>query len=54
VVTVEAPSEEYERIYERFAELLKTRQSDTHGAPLKLLADAFLLGARENTDAFEW
>jgi D-galactose 1-dehydrogenase len=53
-IIVEAPSEEYERIYERFAELLDTRRSDTHGAPLRLLADAFLLGARENTDAFEW
>jgi len=53
-IVVEAPSEEYERIYDRFAELLNTRQSDTHGAPLRLLADAFLLGARENTDAFEW
>jgi D-galactose 1-dehydrogenase len=53
-VIVDAPSQEYERIYQRFAELLDTRQSDTHGAPLRLLADAFLLGARENTDAFEW
>ena len=51
---VEEPSEEYERIYERFAELLDQRQSDTHGAPLRLLADAFLLGSRENTDPFEW
>jgi D-galactose 1-dehydrogenase len=53
-VKVEAPSEEYERIYERFADLLKKRKSDVHDAPLRLVADAFLLGARENVDAFEW
>jgi D-galactose 1-dehydrogenase len=48
------PSEEYERIYERFAELLKKKKSDTHGTPLRLLADAFLLGARENVEEFYW
>jgi D-galactose 1-dehydrogenase len=54
VVTVEAPSEEYERIYERFAELLARRESEVDDAPLRLTADAFLLGARENVEAFEW
>jgi D-galactose 1-dehydrogenase len=53
-VTVEAPSEEYERIYERFAELLQKRESEVDDAPLRLTADAFLLGARENVEAFEW
>ncbi|HEV7719544.1 MAG TPA: Gfo/Idh/MocA family oxidoreductase [Arsenicitalea sp.] len=53
-IKVEAPSEEYERIYERFAELLKKHKSDVHDAPLRLVADIFLLGARENVDAFEW
>jgi len=51
---VEAPSEEYERIYEHFAQLLDDKRSEVDGSPLLLTADAFLLGARENTDAFEW
>ena len=54
VVKVEKPSEEYEGIYERFASLLKKGKSDVDGTPLRLVADAFLLGARENVDAFEW
>jgi D-galactose 1-dehydrogenase len=54
VVKVEKPSEEYEAIYERFAELLKKKKSDADGTPLRLIADAFLLGARENVEPFEW
>jgi D-galactose 1-dehydrogenase len=53
-VTIEAPSEEYERIYERFAELLRKRESEVDDAPLRLTADAFLLGARENVEPFAW
>jgi D-galactose 1-dehydrogenase len=48
------PSEEYERIYERFADLLDARESEVEDAPLRLVADAFLLGARENVAPFEW
>ena len=51
---VAAPSEEYERIYARFADLLDRGESDTDGSPLVLVADAFLLGARETLPAFEW
>ncbi len=51
---IENPSEEYERIYERFATLLDRRESDVHDAPLRLVADIFLLGARENVEPFEW
>jgi len=54
VVKVEKPSEKYEGIYERFAELLKKKKSDVDSAPLRLVADAFLLGARENVEPFEW
>lgn len=54
VVKVEKPSEEYELIYERFAELLKKKKSDVDGMPLRLVADAFLLGARENVEDFYW
>jgi D-galactose 1-dehydrogenase len=51
---VEAPSEEYQRIYRRFAELLDGRRSDVNAAPLRLVADAMLLGRRLTTDAFDW
>lgn len=53
-IIVEAPSEEYERIYERFSYLLDSHQSDVHAAPMLLVADAFLLGKRVNADPFEW
>lgn len=53
-VTAEAPSEEYERIYEHFAALLAARRSDVDGAPLRLVADAMLVGRRVSTDAFDW
>jgi D-galactose 1-dehydrogenase len=51
---VERPMQEYERIYERFAELLERGESDLDPAPLQLVADAFLVGRRVETDAFEW
>lgn len=53
-VVAEAPSEEYERIYERFADLLAARRSDVDGSPLRLVADAMLVGKRLTTEAFEW
>jgi D-galactose 1-dehydrogenase len=53
-VTVANPSDEYEAIYERFARLLKKRKSEMDGSPLRLVADAFLLGARHEVDAFHW
>ena len=53
-IVLQAPSEEYERIYERFAVLLDRHESDVHSAPLRLVADAFLLGARINSEPFEW
>jgi D-galactose 1-dehydrogenase len=51
---VAEPSTEYEQIYERFAKLLKKGESEMDGSPLLLVADAFLLGARENVDEFHW
>ncbi len=45
---------EYGAMYERFADLLEARQSDVDAAPLRLMADVFLLGARENGPEFEW
>ena len=53
-IAIENPSEEYEQIYAHFAKLLKKGKSDVSDAPLRLVADAFLLGARENVDAFHW
>lgn len=51
---VEAPSEEYQRIYRHFTALLDARWSDVDAAPLRLVADAMLLGRRLTTDAFNW
>jgi D-galactose 1-dehydrogenase len=50
----EAKLEEYERIYERFAEMLDKGEGDMDYAPLRLVADAFLVGKRVETDPFEW
>jgi D-galactose 1-dehydrogenase len=49
---VEKPMREYEEIYARFAELLAAGVSDVDAAPLRLVADAFLVGRRLVTDAF--
>jgi D-galactose 1-dehydrogenase len=51
---IENPSEEYEQIYQHFARLLKKGKSDVSDAPLRLVADAFLLGARVTVDDFHW
>ena len=52
--TVAAPSEEYEKIYARFAELIKSGKSEMDGSPLELVADCMMLGRRSDTDAFAW
>ncbi|MGI9450066.1 MAG: Gfo/Idh/MocA family protein [Geminicoccaceae bacterium] len=51
---VDEPNQEYQRIYARFSELLDQRQSDVDDAPLRLVADAMLVGERHVTDAFSW
>jgi D-galactose 1-dehydrogenase len=50
---VDAPPEEYERIYERFAKLLAAGKSDVDPVPLRLVADAFMLGRRVEVDPFD-
>jgi D-galactose 1-dehydrogenase len=45
---------EYEAIYDRFAEILDEGRSDIDAAPLQLVADAFLVGRRQITEAFDW
>ena len=54
IETVNEPSQEYELIYERFAELLKTGESDADDTPLRLMADVFFTGRRETGPAFDW
>lgn len=46
--------DEYAAMYDHFAQLLRAHQSDVDAAPLRLMSDVFLLGARENGPAFEW
>jgi predicted dehydrogenase len=50
--TVEAERSEYPRIYERFAQLLDERCSLVDVAPLRLTADAFLVGSRVSVEPF--
>jgi hypothetical protein len=51
--TVEAAREEYARIYRRFADLIDERRSLVDVTPLRLTADAFLVGKRVSAEAFE-
>jgi len=43
---------EYAGLYSRFATLIRGGRSDVDTDPLRLVADAFLRGKRETTDAF--
>jgi D-galactose 1-dehydrogenase len=45
---------EYAGIYDRFADLLERHESDVDAAPLRLMSDVFLLGARSNGPEFAW
>ena len=47
-----APEREYPLIYRRFAELLRARESEVDASPLRIIADAFLVGSRETTEPF--
>ena len=48
----EEPEREYPRLYERFAEIVKAGHSDVDLAPLRHVADAFMLGKRNVVEAF--
>jgi predicted dehydrogenase len=50
--TVAAERAEYPRLYERFADLLDERRSLVEVAPLRLVADAFLVGKRDAVERF--
>ncbi|OQP85711.1 galactose 1-dehydrogenase [Rhizobium rhizosphaerae] len=46
------PEAEYPSLYARFAGLVRAGQSDVDLAPLRLVADSFMLGKRKITDSF--
>ena len=46
------PEAEYPALYRRFAELVTSGQSDVDESPLRLVADAFLRGELQPTEAF--
>ena len=52
VLDVERTPREYEDIYFRFGELLRDGRSDADDSPLRLVADAYLVGRRTETEAF--
>jgi hypothetical protein len=43
---------EYREIYARFADLVAGRASEVDREPLRIVADAYLVGQREPTEAF--
>jgi D-galactose 1-dehydrogenase len=46
------PEQEYPMLYRRFAELIRSGASDVDLAPLRHVADAFMLGSRKVVEAF--
>jgi D-galactose 1-dehydrogenase len=46
------PEQEYPMLYKRFAEIVKAGRSDVDLAPLRHVADAFMLGRRKIVEAF--
>ncbi|MGV8936582.1 MAG: Gfo/Idh/MocA family protein [Allorhizobium sp.] len=47
------PDREYPGIYDRFAHLIRNRESDVDFQPLRLVADAFLRAERRDVEAFD-
>ncbi|MBR1126877.1 Gfo/Idh/MocA family protein [Bradyrhizobium iriomotense] len=48
----DAPDQEYRRLYQRFVKLAASGTSDVDLAPLRLVADSFLLGKRTIVEPF--
>jgi D-galactose 1-dehydrogenase len=48
----EEPEQEYPMLYRRFAEIIEAGRSDVDLAPLRHVADAFMLGRRKFVEAF--
>ncbi|HEV2155099.1 Gfo/Idh/MocA family oxidoreductase [Bradyrhizobium sp.] len=51
-VVADAPDEEYRELYRRFVKLAASGASDVDLAPLRLVADAFLVGKRTLVEPF--
>jgi D-galactose 1-dehydrogenase/L-arabinose 1- dehydrogenase len=51
---VAGPNTEYLRLYAHFAGLIAARKSDVDVAPLRLVADAFLVASRRSLPEFHW
>ncbi|EJZ23081.1 D-galactose-1-dehydrogenase [Rhizobium sp. Pop5] len=51
-LTFAEPEQEYPSLYRRFAEIIKAGKSDVDLAPLRHVADAFMLGKRKFVEAF--
>lgn len=51
-IVADAPDEEYRELYRRFVKLAATGERDVDLAPLRLVADAFLLGKRNIVEPF--
>ena len=51
-VVADAPDQEYRELYRRFVKLAATGERDVDLAPLRLVADAFLLGKRNTVEPF--
>jgi D-galactose 1-dehydrogenase len=49
---VEGGETEYPGLYRRFATLIETKSSEVDIAPIRLVADAFMIGERHQTDEF--
>jgi predicted dehydrogenase len=45
---------EYPSIYDRFAALVAANQCEVDREPLRIVADAFLVGRRETVEPFDW
>jgi D-galactose 1-dehydrogenase len=54
VAKISEPDSEYRRIYRRFHDLITRGESDVDAAPLRLVADAFLMGRRHEVARFDW
>ena len=52
-LVVDKPPQEYQRIYAMLSQLLAEGRSHVDVRPLRLVADAFLVGDRQPTDPFE-
>jgi len=50
---IDQPPAEYQAIYERFDELLRTGTSDVDADPFRLVADAFMIGRRVMVEPFD-